>query len=174
MCSTNSTESVLTKGELQSLVASNDPSISFMKPANVRSDCWTNFSQIYHGNISQDYVICLHCKTILKWTSTNGTRVMSHHNCLKSKLSPMTPRRQRTISSYCQQNSLSREYPVFQRCITEACVEYCAVDGRPFESVSGVGFMNLVKQLVAVGARVGSSVSHHQLLPHPSTVSTAL
>jgi len=137
MASTNSVKSFLSKAEVQSLVASNDASISFVKPTNARSECWTNFSQICHRNISQDYIICLQCKTILKWTSTNRTRVMTHHNYLKNKLISTTPSRQRTISSYCQQSSLSKEYTLFQKRITEACVEYCAVDGRPFESVAG-------------------------------------
>jgi hypothetical protein len=76
----NSVKSFLSKAEVQSLVAPTDASISFVKPTNARSECWTNFSQICHGNISQDYIICLQSKTILKWTSNNGTRVknLSH------------------------------------------------------------------------------------------------
>jgi hypothetical protein len=60
---------------------------------------------------------------------------------------------------------------LFQKRITEACVEYCAVDCRPFESVAGSGFMNLAKQLISAGACLGTSVSVNELLPHPSTVS---
>ncbi len=62
MSLTNSVKSFLSKAEVQSLVASNDASISFVKPTNARSECWTNFSQICHGNISQNYIICLHVK----------------------------------------------------------------------------------------------------------------
>ncbi len=76
----NSVKSFLSKAEVQSLVAPTDASISFVKPTNARSECWTNFSQICYGNISQDYINCLQSKTILKWTSNNGTRVknLSH------------------------------------------------------------------------------------------------
>ncbi len=102
MSSISSKKSTLSKAELQGLVASNDASISFTKPANVRSECWSNYSQIYHENIPQEYTLCLQCETVLKWTSTNGTRVMTHHNCLKRKTVSTTPSRQRTISSYCQ------------------------------------------------------------------------
>jgi len=35
--------SVLSKAELQSLVTSDDPLISFKKPLNKRSECWTNY-----------------------------------------------------------------------------------------------------------------------------------
>jgi len=98
-------KSTLSKAELQVLVAVNDASISFRKPTNVRSECWTNYFQIYHADISQEYIICLQYKMILKWKSVNETRVMTHHNCLKSKPDSTTPLRQRTISSYCQQTS---------------------------------------------------------------------
>ncbi len=121
MSAESSTKSILSKAELQTLVTSNDPSVSFTKPKNVRSECWSNFSQVYHEGNPLDYIICLQCKTVLKWTSENGTRVMSHHNCLNNSIS-MTPTRQRTISSYYQPSSASKEYPLSQKRITEACV----------------------------------------------------
>ncbi|CAF1328719.1 unnamed protein product [Rotaria sordida] len=160
MSSTNSTKSTLSKAKILVLVTSNDPSISFKKPTGV-----------YHQNIVQDYIICLQYRIILKWISENGTRVMSHHNCLKNKSITTTPSRQRTISSYCQQPSSSKECSLFQKRIIEACVEYCAVDGRSFGSVAGTGFMNLAKQLINAGATLGTSVSVSELLSHPSTIS---
>ncbi|CAF1452053.1 unnamed protein product, partial [Rotaria sordida] len=169
MSSANSTKLNLSKAELQILVTLNDPSISFTKPKNKRSECWSNFSQIYHENNPLDYIICLQSKTVLKWTSEDGTRVMSHHNCLNKSIST-TPSRQRTISSYCQQSSASKECPFFQKCIAEASVEYCGVDCRQFESIAGVDFMNLAKQLIIAGASLGTSVTVNELLPHPSTI----
>ncbi len=85
--SANSTKSNLSKADLQVLVTSNDSSISLVKPVNKRSECWSNFSQVYHINKPQDYIVCLQCKTVLKWTSENGTRVMTHHNCLQKSVS---------------------------------------------------------------------------------------
>ena len=70
---------------------------------------------------------------------------MTHHHCLKHKSVSGTP--------------------------TQACVEYCAVDGRSFESIAGAGFQNLAKQLVKAGATLGRSISINELLPHPCTVS---
>lgn len=153
------------------LAMSNDPSISFVKPTAVRSKCWTNYSQVHHQNVALDYIICLECKTVLKWSSENGTRVMNYHRCTKSKSLSSTPTRQRTISSYCQQPSLSKEFSSIKKRILDACVEYCALDGRPFESVAGTGFINLAKQLIHAGAILGTSAGADELLPHPSTVS---
>lgn len=99
---------------------------------------------------------------------------MSHHSCSKSKPVSTTPSRQRTISSYCTQPSASKECPLVQKHITEACVEYCAIEGRPFESVAGAGFQNLAKQIMHAGATLGTSVSISELLHHPTTVSIKL
>ncbi|CAF1527281.1 unnamed protein product [Adineta ricciae] len=171
MSSTYDEKSTLSKAELQRLVSSDDPLISFKKPSNKRSDCWTNFSQVYHSNNAQDYIVCLVCKSILKWTKDQGTRVMTHHNCVKVKSPSTTPTRQRTISSYCTHPSLSKECPLIRKRITEVCVEYCALDGRSFESVAGTGFKALAKQLVNAGATLGTSVNVTELLPDPSTIS---
>ena len=171
MSSTQSSNSSLSKADVQMLVTSNDPSISIVKPTAVRSKCWTNYSQVHHQNVALDYIVCLECKTVLKWTSENGTRVMNHHKCMKSKSLSSTPTRQRTISSYCQQPSLSKECSSIKKRLLDACVEYCALDGRSFHSVAGMGFNNLAKQLICAGAILGTSAGADKLLPHPSTVS---
>ncbi|CAF2058966.1 unnamed protein product [Rotaria magnacalcarata] len=167
----DSEQSVLSKAELQRLIASDNPKISFKKPTNKRRECWTNYSQIYHENNPQDYIMCLQCKSVLRWAKDHGTRVMTPHNCSKPKPVSTTPSRQRTISSYCEQPSLSKECSSIQKRITETCVEYCAVDGRPFESVAGSGFQKLAKQLIYAGATLGTSINSSELLPHPSTIS---
>ncbi|CAF3884286.1 unnamed protein product, partial [Rotaria sp. Silwood1] len=82
-----------------------------------------------------------------------------------------TPSRQQIISSHCQQPSSSKECALFQKRITDACIEYDAGEIRPFESVAGTGFMNLAKQLISAGATLGTSIMVSQLLPHPSMLS---
>ena len=83
MSLTNSGKLLLSKAELETLVASDDRVISFKNPTNKRNECWTNYSQIYHANSLQDYIISLWCKSIQKWAKDHGTTVMAHHNCLK-------------------------------------------------------------------------------------------
>ena len=80
---TNSGKLAWSKAEFQALVASDDRVISLKNPTNKRSECWTNYSQIYHPNNRKHYIICLRCESILKWAKDYGTRVMAHHNCLK-------------------------------------------------------------------------------------------
>ena len=99
------------------------------------------------------------CKSVLKWTSENGTRVMTHHNCLILNLHQQLHLDNEQSHRIVTQSSSSKECPLIQKRITEACVEYCAVDCRSFESVAGAGFINLAKQLICAGATLGTSVS---------------
>ena len=83
MSLTNSRKLLLSKAELEALVATADSVISFKNPTNKRSECRTNYSQIYHPNNRKHYIICLRYKSMLKWANDYGTRVMTHRNCLK-------------------------------------------------------------------------------------------
>ncbi|CAF4295357.1 unnamed protein product [Rotaria socialis] len=51
-------KSTLFKVEIQILVTSNDPSISFAKPANAKSEVWTDSSKVHYKNERLDYIIC--------------------------------------------------------------------------------------------------------------------
>ncbi len=55
--------------------------------------------------------------------------------------------------------------------IVEACVEFCALDGKPFETVTSEGFVNLAKQLMNAGALIGTGFNINDILPHSTTVS---
>ncbi|CAF1569115.1 unnamed protein product, partial [Adineta steineri] len=55
--------------------------------------------------------------------------------------------------------------------VTEACTEFCALDGRAFEVIKGDGFKNLAKALFDAGqASNKSSIEVTDFLPHPTTV----
>ncbi|CAF2440986.1 unnamed protein product [Rotaria sp. Silwood2] len=159
------------KQHYQNLVTMNDSSITLIKPSNARSELWSNFSQLYHLNIAQNYVVCHECRVVLKWTSETGTKVMKNHNCGK-KFTPKistTPSRQRTISSYLP--PAEDNYATIKERIVEACAEFCALDNKPFDIVAGEGFVNLTKQLMNAGALIGTGFSINDILPHPTTVS---
>jgi hypothetical protein len=164
------------KHDYQNLVVTNDPSISLIKPSTARSELWSKFSQLYHLNIAQNYIVCNLCRVVLKWSSESGTRVMKNHNCenkstSKTSTSSTTPSRQRTISSYMPPTP--DNYSSIKDRIVEACAEFCAVDGKPFETVAGEGFINLAKQLMNAGALIGTGFSVNDLLPHSTTVSVS-
>jgi hypothetical protein len=160
----------LSKQHYQNLILANDPSVILRKPPSARSELWSNFSQLHHFDIAQDYIVCTDCRIVLKWTSETGTKVMKNHNCGKKTTSKTsTPARQRTISSYLPPPQ--EDYSTIKARITEAAVEFCAQDNRPFETVAGEGFLSLARQLINTGASIGTGVSVNELLPHPTTVS---
>ena len=76
---------------------------------------------------------------------------------MKKKSASTTLSRQRTISSYMPPTH--DNYSSIKDRIIEACVELCALDCRPFDTVSGEGFINLAKQLMNVGALMGTGYS---------------
>lgn len=53
---------------------------------------------------------------------------------------------------------------------TEKLVEFCALDVRPFEIVTGRGFTSMVQHFVSVGARLGE-LDVTTILAHPTTLS---
>jgi hypothetical protein len=159
----------------QNLVTNNDSSITLLKPFNRRSELWSNFSQLHYLNVAQNYIVCNLCRSVLQWSSETGTKVMKNHNCEKKstpKPSITTSSRQRIISSYMP--PAPDNYLSIKDQITDACVEFCALDGNSCETVTGEGFNNLAKQLMNAGALVGTGVAINDLLPHPTTVSVRL
>lgn len=93
-------KSTSSKVEIQALVTSDDPSISFAKSANVKSEVLANYSQFYYKNEGLNCIMCSQCRVVLTWISENSTRVISHYNCSKQKSTLTTSTRYRTISSY--------------------------------------------------------------------------
>ncbi|CAM4948249.1 unnamed protein product [Rotaria socialis] len=80
MSRTQPPKSTLSKLEIQALVTSDDPSISFPKPANAKSEVWTDYSKGYYENEGLDYIICPRCRYVY----------ISIHIDLIEKLSGMT------------------------------------------------------------------------------------
>ena len=55
--------------------------------------------------------------------------------------------------------------------VTQACTEFCAVDGRAFDVITDDGFQNLAKVLFdASHSLYKSSIEIKELLPHSTTV----
>ena len=105
----------------------------------------------------------------VKMSSETGTKVMKNHNC-ETKFASNTPAqaRQPTISSYMP--PAPANYSSIKDRIIEACIEFCALDGKLFDAVTGEGFINLAKQLKNTGTLIGTGFSVNDLLPHPTTV----
>ncbi|CAF1472915.1 unnamed protein product, partial [Didymodactylos carnosus] len=159
------------KHVLQTLIESKDLSVSFARPKKARSSYWTKFSQVHRFNIPQDYIVCLNCKSLLKWTGKNGTNTMKNHSCSrKFDARTIQMNHQHVPPLHDNNRSSDHSLPQIKEQIKVACAEYCAADGRPFHSVIGQGFITLVQQLLIAGAITGMSANAADLLPQPSTV----
>ncbi|CAF3813978.1 unnamed protein product [Rotaria sp. Silwood1] len=64
----------------------------------------------------------------------------------------------------------SDNYSSIKDQIVEECIEFCALDDKPFDTVIGEGFINLAKQLMNAGALTGTGFSVNDLLPHSTTI----
>ena len=58
--------------------------------------------------------------------------------------------------------------------VIQACTEFCALDTRAFDLITGVGFQNLAKVIFDVGRKhYKSNMNMKELIPHPTTVNAA-
>lgn len=124
------------------------------------SKVWSDFKIVVDGitRKSVGYVQCLKCSALLTHAShAAGTSNLSRHVCKK----------QRTENNTTTTNATDAEVKAR---VTLKCVEMCAQDGRPFNTVAGEGFKTLCQELINIGAQKGEINIEH-VLPHPTTVS---
>ncbi|CAF1635871.1 unnamed protein product, partial [Didymodactylos carnosus] len=166
-----------TKQEIKILVDANDPLITLSKPTLFTSSHWSNFSQISVNSVLQNFILCEKNKCILKHTSSSGTNALSKHKC---KIEPNSKSQQLItphLLSDLNKSQKNKVPPAIKQRITTASLEYCVLDSRPFEQVSGVGFVSLAKTLIQTGTHhpnILRITSVEKLLPHPSTLSRNL
>ncbi len=94
-----------------------------------------------------------------------ATSNMVHHVCAKSKgQSSQT----NTLSSYVRRDSKKIPLEV-KSSLVDACVDLCCLDIRPFDVVSGKGFLQVAQTLINIGAKYGA-VDADAIIPHRQTV----
>ncbi|CAF2229394.1 unnamed protein product, partial [Rotaria magnacalcarata] len=120
----------------------------------------------------QNFVICDKCRTIVIYKSSTGTGGLKKHlaSCDKNTLSNAT---QSTITTYYTTSKPSIIPEKIKKEVTNAYLEFIALDGRPFEIVSRIGFKNMLETVFKAGKITANSQSTEisDLLPHPTTVS---
>jgi hypothetical protein len=137
---------------------------------SARNELWKFFvcvASTVDGEVTKiPYVSCIRCNTVLTYNSkTDGTSHLRRHvDCCQSKSgSSSCP----GIGSFFK--SIGVEASV-KSGITEKCAEFACKDIRPFETVSGVGFIALAQSLINIEVKY-VQVSASDVLPHPTTVS---
>ncbi|CAF1448781.1 unnamed protein product [Rotaria sordida] len=165
---------LLTGKELEKLIKDNDPSIKFVekKKTSKSSEYWGYFHIIFFNNDRQEYVSCNKCKKLLFHKSSNGTNNLRTHANSCPNINKTTSLCQKTVHDFYSSLKQSPIPKKIKLSITEACTEFCALDGRAFDVMKGNGFKKLVKTVFDAGRLTNkSSIDVTDLLPHPTTIS---
>ena len=163
----------LTKREIEQLIKDDDPSIRFVikKKTSNSSQLWNFFHQIFINDHQQQFVSCNKCKTLLLRSSSNGTNNLRTHYNSCEKVDKSNSLHQKTVRDFYVSSKQSYVPKGIKSSITEACTEFCVLDGRAFEVTAGDGFRTLAKVLFDAGQTMNrSTIEIEDLLPHPNTV----
>ena len=163
----------LTKREIEQLIKDDDPSIRFVikKKTSHSSELWHFFHQIFINDHQQQFVSCNKCKALLLHSSSNGTNNLRSHFSSCAKTDKSDSLYQKTVRDFYVSSKQSSVPKRIKSSITEACTEFCVLDGRAFEVTAGDGFRNLAKVFFDAGQAMNrSTIEIEDLLPHPNTV----
>ena len=86
------TATLLTRKEIENLIHENHESVKFVQKKRTQnsSELWEHFHQVFVNNVQQQFVTCNECKTLLAFTSVNGTNNLKTHlkSCSTIKTKP--------------------------------------------------------------------------------------
>lgn len=164
----------LTKKQIEKLIEDGDESVKFVqkKTTSKSSEWWHHYHHIFVNNDQQQFVSCNTCKALLFVTSTSGTNTLkSHFNSCTQQKDKSPGGHQQTVRDFY---ASSKQKPIPTKLklrVTEACVEFCAIDGRAFDVITNDGFQNLANALYNAGRSMyKSSILIKELLPTSRTV----
>ncbi|CAF3243261.1 unnamed protein product [Rotaria sp. Silwood2] len=168
-------DSSLTKEKIIQLIRNYDASLTFVKPKTSSSRVWSSFSYVFISNRKKDFVCCDKCKDVLHHKSDSGTSNMIKHIKSCQTTSKDIPNASLTVKEYLRPKTPQPISRIFKEKITDATVEFVAVDNRAFELVSGDGFINLAQTIFNVGQDLSKTpdVNVLDLIPNPRTVSVS-
>ncbi|CAF1210829.1 unnamed protein product [Adineta steineri] len=64
---------ILSKTDIENLIKTRAPSISYAKSKRSASEHCTNFSQVFVNCIAQNFICCSNCDELLAWKSGDGS-----------------------------------------------------------------------------------------------------
>lgn len=134
------------------------------KKEGQKSSVWERFSEVVKDDESSaGYVICNICEAIYVFNShKTGTSNMVHHVCAKARSLP------NSLTSFVRRDIKRIPVEVKHKFVDD-CVDMCCWDMRPFDIVSGKGFVKVAQTLINIGAKYGA-VDADSIIPHRQTV----
>ena len=115
-----------------------------IKPVTKKSEVWGRFGMVSDlKGVEQDFVACKTCSCVLSYKkNTSGTSSMKKHKC------GVLGKGQPTLIGAAVKHQRPVPVPELPQAsrtrITAACVDFCAEDLRPFDTVAGKGLQHLI------------------------------
>ncbi|CAF4487805.1 unnamed protein product [Rotaria sp. Silwood2] len=118
---------------------------------------WNYFNIVVVNDVKQDMVCCQKCKQLFIYRAKDGTAALVKHNRSCENV---------TTNSSMNLINQAQKVKIF-------CTEFIALDSRPFELVSGDGFVKLAQSIFDAGKyfNASSNIDVKQLIPSPVTIS---
>ncbi|XP_071479969.1 delta-aminolevulinic acid dehydratase-like [Diadema antillarum] len=92
------------KKELQAMVENvNDSRVSFEPFTTKRIPVFDRFVQVFVDGEKQEYVACVECRSLIKYTTRDGTRGLHHHSCPHNRARKGAPKSQGQVQAQQQQ-----------------------------------------------------------------------
>lgn len=129
------------------------------------SPVWGTFGQIKfsQNTLIKGKVACRTCFAVLNYHYSWGTSNLLNHQ--------QSCENQKNAKGDLVEGSVLSD---IRRDVKNDVVKFMCQDLKPFKTISGNGFKNLIDKIITVGARFGDSLTAHEILPHPTTVSRAI
>ncbi|CAF4038052.1 unnamed protein product [Rotaria sp. Silwood1] len=164
---------LLTRTELEQILKNNDNTITLkkIKQTDNCSSFWPHFSLVYVNDVVQNFVLCDKCRALITYKSSTGTGGLKKHLLSCEKYSSLNAA-QPTITTYYKKTKSAVPEKIKEE-INNAYLEFVALDGNSFNTVSRTGFKQLIETVFKAGQSTADLQSFEvcDFLPHPTTVS---
>jgi len=128
-----------------------------------KSGVWEVFGIVYNrSNVKLDYAACKSCNKVYTFKTSIGTATISKHKCpdLASEVAAAKVLFKKHIVTKQEKETM-----------TATTVDYCAIDMRLFESLSGLGFKALIQTALDIRSSSIGRITIDDMLANPMTVS---
>ncbi len=123
---------------------------------------WEAFGIVYaRNNVKLDYAACKSCNKVYTFKTSTGTATISKHKCLVPASGVATAK------VFLKKHIVLKQE---KETMTAVAANYCTIDMRPFESLSGLGFKALIQTALDIGSSSTGQVTIDELLANPTTV----
>ena len=112
-----------------------------VKSVQGKSKVWEQFGLVHCGDKEMEFVACTKCNHVLVFKKgKTGTSTMQKHKC-------SLPNNQPVLTSAVQHLPAKPAKPTtaIKKTVTAACVDFVCEDLRPFDTVAGEGFLDLIQ-----------------------------